>query len=171
MTTKICPECAEEIDEMAKKCPRCHSSQSRLGLFFTSGVGTALVFIVLGVLFYGTLVKRMFPNVIYDTDSILAIMDSKHQFSGSTSNRQVAVVGTIQNFSDNALSEVYFHVKFLNLKGEVIDVISDMDFDFVVPPGAEIMFKARGRASAPENQYHSHMISVAKAEHDGLFPF
>jgi len=101
----------------------------------------------------------------------MVIVDSKYQFSGSSSNRQVAVIGTVKNYSNDALSEVHFHVKFLNKKGEVIDVISDRDYDFIIPPEAEIAFKANGRASAPENQYHSHIVSITKVQNDAFFSF
>ena len=74
--------------------------------------------------------------------------------------------GEHHNKGEEPFTNIVFDVEFYDESGNVIDAVSDTEFDLVLPPGSSKKFKVIGKSGTDISNYSSHKIVVAKAEPD-----
>lgn len=167
METKQCHSCCEDIKPEAKQCPSCQSYQSTYYKVLKSPIGGAVIGVTAVWVFFVFLIGNRFENnSIYDPVEVLSITESTFQFKETSCGEQVAVLGKITNSGEEPLTDIVFDIEFFDVSGKLVDIVSDTEFDLIVPSGSTKSFKAIGKSGANEAHYYSHKISIAKAEPD-----
>lgn len=171
---KECPSCCEQINAKAKKCPRCQAWQSKWR-FDQSNlkhqfIFIALLLIVMGALYTGFIGNILSPGNFNDSKALINVTNSSFNYSIEDCGARISVIGTIANNSDKTWKDVYFEVQFFNDKNELIDTISENEYDLVLLPKDKTTFKIKGAADKEEAAYDHHEIIIKTArEGGGLF--
>lgn len=171
---KECPSCCEEINAKAIKCPRCHAWQSKWR-FDQSNIKhqlifMALIFGIMGVILSSSLGSLFNPKDFSESKSLIKIKDSKISYSIRECGAQITVIGTILNNSEIAWKDFNFETQFYNKNNDLIDTISDQNYDLVLLPNSESAFKVTGTADKTEPSYHHHIVIIKDArENSSLF--
>ena len=158
-----CATCGEAITPTAKKCPHCHTWQSKWRLDQTSPV-YYLVWIVifLGMMWFfsfGRLVGADFGSY----RDALKVLETKMHYGKLDGYSYVSVLGTVQNDSDLTWKDVHFEVRFFDVNNHLIDTISDSDYSFIVLAHSDSAFRVRGRADKAKAFYDHFKIDIKDA--------
>lgn len=171
---KECPSCGEQIKAKAIKCPRCQSWQSKWR-FDQSNIKHQLIFmaIILGIMaiiFSSSLGSTFNPKDFADSKTSFEIKNSKVSFTQKDCGTRISVIGTITNNSDDSWKDFNFEAQFFNEHNELIDTVSDQNYDLVLLPNDESAFKVTGAADKPETSYRHHKVIIKDArENSSLF--
>lgn len=171
---KECPSCCEQINAKAKKCPRCQAWQSKWR-YDQSNLKHQLIFItalivVFGVAYTGLIGSMFSPGDFDDNKNLIKIENSNFNYAVKDCGAQISVIGTIQNDSETTWKDVYFEAQFFNDKNELIDTISENEYDLVLLSKESTSFKITGAADKDQSSYDHHKIIVKSArEGGGLF--
>jgi len=172
--TKECPSCCEQINAKATKCPRCQAWQSKWR-FDQSNLKHQFIFIAFILLVFGTLYSVFIESIVSpgnfnDSKSLITVADSSFNYSTKECGTRISVIGTISNDSDKIWKDIYFEVQFFNNNGELIDTISENEYDLVLLAKDTTTFKITGLADKEKSAYDHHKIIIKSArEGGGLF--
>lgn len=172
--TKECPSCCEQINAKAKKCPRCQAWQSKWR-YDQSNLKHQILFItalivVFGVAYNGLIGSMFSPGDFEDNKNLIKIENSNFNYAVKDCGAQISVIGTIQNDSETTWKDVYFEAQFFNDKNELIDTISENEYDLVLSSKESTSFKITGAADKVQSSYDHHKIIIKSArEGGGLF--
>ncbi len=103
------------------------------------------------------------PKDFADSKSLLEVKNSKVDITQKECGARVTIIGTIYNSSEIAWEDFNFEAQFYNENDELIDTISDQNYDLLVLPNDESTFKVTGAADKPEDSYHHHIIVIKDA--------
>jgi hypothetical protein len=165
---KPCIACGEPIQLQAKKCPHCHTWQTRWSLLsekpYVHYLPLAIFLIIFGVIFLG-MYNDLFKQASFlDHKDGIVVIDSKIHFAEKGDCSYITCIGHLRNNSDVAWEDIRFEVQYFNYTGELIDTISDRDFSLVLSPHAEASFRVRGKAARNSDQYVNHKVQIRWAD-------
>jgi hypothetical protein len=98
---------------------------------------------------------------------ILEITDSALETYSCNEEKCIVIFGKIENSSNNTWDKVHFHVELYNSDNELIDVFSELNWDFVLSPNATSSFRISKKAVRDLNEYSSHTIEIRWARKIG----
>jgi ATP-dependent Zn protease len=75
----------------------------------------------------------------------------------------ITTLGTIKNASANCLGSIVVEVKYFDANDALIDTITELVNDLVVPSKGEVAFRVRDVASRPKEAYATQKIRVVSA--------
>lgn len=158
-----CATCGEAIMSIAKKCPHCHTWQSKWRLDPTSPA-YYLVWIVifLGMMWYVSLGRLMGAEFGSYRDA-LKVLDTEMHYGNPGEYSYVSVLGKLQNESDLSWQDVHFEVRFFDANHHLIDTISDSDYSLIVLAHGDSAFRVRGRADKSKEVYDHFEIDIKDA--------
>jgi hypothetical protein len=171
---KECPSCCEQINARAIRCPRCHSWQSKWR-FDQSNIKHQVIFLALIFGFMAIVFSSLFGSIFNPKDfseskSLLEIKNSKVSYSTKDCGPSITVICTISNNSDIAWKDFNFEAQFYNENNDLIDTVSDQNYDLLLLANDESTFKITGSADKPEALYHHHKVIIKDArENSSLF--
>ena len=172
--TKACPSCCEQINAKAKKCPRCQAWQSKWR-FDQSNLKHQFILIIILLLILGSLYTGFIGNILSpgnfaDSKSSVNVSNSSFNYAVKDCGARISVIGTITNDSDKIWKDIYFEAQFYDSKGELIDTISENEYDLVLLSKDTTTFKITGAADKEKSLYDHHKIIIKSArEGGGLF--
>ena len=167
---KRCVACGEKIKGVAKRCPHCHTWQSKWRVEPNDpryGIVVMIFLVAFVVLAFGSLFTRMglVGKVNFqDYASKLPVIESKINHGEDRSGHFVSVVGRIRNDTEITWERVFFEVQYYDADNKLIDSTSGSIDDIVLPPRKETSFKVRGKADKQESDYKSAKIILKKAK-------
>ena len=170
---KECPSCCEQINAKAIKCPHCQAWQSKWR-YDQSNLKHQLIFIttllaVFGVAYTG-LIGSMFGSGDFDDNkNLIKIENSNFNYAVKDCGARISIIGSIQNDSEITWKDIYFEVQFFNDKNELIDTISENEYDLLLLPTESTSFKITGAADKEKSSYDHHKIIIKSAREGGLF--
>jgi hypothetical protein len=93
-------------------------------------------------------------------------------FGESQKGKTVAVVGMLQNNSDQAWKDAQVEVRFFDPQGKLIDTETGKDYVYrnTIPPHGEKAFKVYKVVNYPTEKYASYKVFVRFAEDARKFP-
>ncbi len=94
----------------------------------------------------------------------LDISDSTISYSTQGSCPRITCIGTIQNRSGKNWGDIVVEVKFYNAAGELIDTITEHDYDQIVSAGDEVTFRVDRSADKSSDQYVKHTARITWAD-------
>lgn len=164
-----CKYCLEEIQAEAKKCPHCQGWQTKfdpqnpkVGLYL-SLVIIALIPILLAPLLFEIYSDDPKDDVDTSLKSLEVISSSLKTFE-CEGTKCLAIVGIIENTSDQVWNNVFFHVDFYDSNDQLIDTFSDRDSDIVIPARSKTTFRVVRIATNERSAYSSHKVSIRWAK-------
>ena len=143
-----CLHCLEPIATGARRCPRCQSwqrrwagdSQNPLLETIVVVVGIAVVVALIVLWFSGTNGDQpTAPTVAAFTD--LVVTEATVVTSSAGDRPMVAVLGRLENRTENTWRNLYFRVELVDAEGVLIDTFSARAYSLVVAAGAARPFK------------------------------
>ncbi len=171
---KECPSCCEQINVKAIKCPRCQAWQSKWR-FDQSNLKHQFILIVLllavmGAAYSGFIGSMFGTGSFEESKALIKIENSNINYTIKDCGARVSVIGTIYNDSKTTWKDLYFEVQFYNDKNELIDTISENEYDLILLPKDTATFKITGAADKEQSLYDHHKIIIKSArEGGGLF--
>ena len=167
---KECIVCGEQIRTVARKCSHCQSWQSKWKPDAThplyAMVYLLIVFVALAFFYRAILFRTDFvPG-----ESNLEVEKSQIHFTPDDRGGYISVIGTIRNTGNTTWEDVHFEVRFYDADDNLIDTISENDYDLVALSNDVTAFRIRGRADKPQQLYTRHEVRIKKArESKALF--
>jgi hypothetical protein len=171
---KECPSCCEKINAKAIKCPRCQAWQSKWR-FDQSNLKHQFIFVTLLLggmaAAYSGFVSSMFgAGNFEESKELIKIKNSSINYFVNECGARISVIGTIHNDSETTWKDIYFEVQFYNNENELIDTISENEYDLVLLSKDTTTFKITGAADKKKSSYDSHEVIIKSArEGGGLF--
>ena len=171
---KECKTCFEEINAKALKCPRCQTWQTKWKYDQSNPkhhlIFLAILFGAMGIMFYSSLGSIFNPNEFSDNKSSFVVKDSKVSFTEKECGTTVSIIGTITNNSEVSWKDFNFEAQFFNEDNELIDTVSDQNYDLILLPNDDGTFKVTGAADKSKSSYHHHKVTIKDArENSSLF--
>ncbi len=177
MENKICIYCKQEIISNAKRCPYCHSWQSKWfpdsGNPKTSLITTVTVMVVAVIWLTKSyqLVNSYLENkenkdhaeVAKTTCDVLEIVDTNFKIYGCDDDKCLIIFGRIKNPSNMNWFYPYFHVEMFDDEGNLVDVFSEKDTGLIIPKKSETNFKLAYRARQKPDKYVNSKITIRYA--------
>ena len=171
---KECKTCGEEIKAKALKCPRCQTWQTKWKYDQSNPkhhlIFIAILFGAMGIMFYSSLGSIFNTNEFSDNKSLVVVKDSKVSFTEKECGTTVSIIGTITNNSEESWKDFNFEAQFFNENNELIDTVSDQNYDLILLPNDDGTFKVTGAADKSEASYNHHKVIIKDArENSSLF--
>jgi len=178
MDKTICRYCKEEINKDAKKCPHCHGWQVKWGLDLQNP--KALIIYLLFLLFIimpafivvMTNLERYWrsskteTNISETSYKVIEISTSSLDTYKCGNSKCIAISGVIENKSNSAWKDLYFHAELFNKHDQMIDNFSNHDYDIIVPANASTTFRITESAIKDLSEYSKHKVSIRWARKD-----
>lgn len=96
-------------------------------------------------------------------DKSLFITDSETSYSNQETCPMITCLGKIQNRSEINWEDITIEAQFFNASGQLVDTLTESNYDQIASAGKEISFRIRGRADKPIDQYVTHIAKVTWA--------
>jgi hypothetical protein len=163
--SKVCPYCAEQVNNAARICPRCRQWLS----IFSWRNPAVSVFVVcfcgLGCLigFLVFLQRLLDPGIDFSPyrDSI-SVVESRMNLQANDKQPIVNVVVLLTNKTDLAWKDVQMDLRFYDKTGTFIDADVGWGRGVIFPHG-ELAFRIRTQPSHPLSDYEAYKIYVRSA--------
>ncbi len=166
----VCKNCCSSIHKDAKVCPFCLSPQTT-GYAFKRFAPALVLFLIFFIVFQVVDSFRSSgykePVQFLEHKDSLSIISSELSFTACgecKSTYNAVVIGTLKNTSQYGWEDIKIEVRFYDKDQKMIDSISEMDYDMVVQPNAEVSFRVMDRAAKPTESYTSHKIYINDAQ-------
>ncbi len=168
MSMKPCQMCTEPIAEAARKCPHCHSLQSRFRWMSDTrdprhtlvalGI-TALLF--MPIVFLLTRLTDRNPS-----PAGLRIISSRLSPVAERDRDYVVILGTIENTSQRRMRNLHFQVDCFSHDGTLVDTYAKEDYDLVIAAHGRTNFRLLFPAAAAPSEYQRHVVTVTASVRD-----
>ena len=168
---KECKTCGEEIKAKALKCPHCQTWQTKWKYDQTNPkhhlVFILLLFGFMGYMFYSSFGSSFNHKEFEKYKSLVEIKNTNISFSTASCGSTVTVIGAIVNNSNISWKDIYFETQFFDKDNELIDTVSDHDYDLVVLKNSESTFKVAGAAAKEQSLYNHYKVIIKDAKEKG----
>ncbi len=127
---------------------------------------TAKRLTVLSLLFFSTALLTIANAVPKEANlqKSLSIADSKINYTTYDGYNSISCIGTIENHSNVKWLYPVIEVQFFNSNNELIDTITDRQYNMVVPANDSVAFRLDGQPDKAKSEYVSHQVRITSAE-------
>lgn len=163
--TKPCIMCFTSIDARAKKCPQCRSLQGK----YTNLENNPWVMGALGlvlVIVLGTLVNEIafgYPKFESYAMNVKPIVTEFHIFP-ETPSPYVTCLGTIDNKTSIAWSDLKYEVTLFGADGKVVDTFAASGSDLVLFKNGPTHFRVRAEVAVSPSVVTHCVVNITHAE-------
>ena len=119
--------------------------------------------LAVAILIYPTISVATTQTTETDFEDDLAVTETKVNYSKVEGYGYISCIGKIQNKSNVKYDELVFEVQFFNSNNELIDTITEYNYDLVVPADDEIAFRVKGGADKDKSEYQNHQVKITSA--------
>ena len=172
MDKTICRYCKEEINKDAKKCPHCHGWLVKWGLDFQNPKSIIIFLLLFFFIMMPAFIVIMTnleeylkksktkPNISETSYKIIEISTSSLNTYKCGDSKCIVISGVIENKSNSAWKDLYFHAELFNKHDQMIDNFSNHDYDIIVPVNGSTTFRISGYAVKDLSEYSKHKIYI-----------
>lgn len=166
---RICPFCAESINDVARICPRCRQwltiksfRNPTVGLFCIV-IPLIASFVLVAIILLSGLDRLQNPKPNYsDLPDSLLVLESHMNWAMTQDELRIYIAGVFTNTSSAAWKDTEFDCRFFDANGVMIDAGTGFN-RVTINPNDDAAFRISITPTAATNSYVSFKISVSHA--------